>query len=147
MKGARKDFDQEEYNKFDGPAKNAMAHHLDANGHVVTVPPENFGVDLTSVVGPLTMHHEVEVMRGWRVGDFPFPTGSVPERKIRLVEMLKEESLCFWRLRQDLGRVLVFSSIHLIDRWLVEVPNVKLATGEFFYRIPTQFGKEFDLSC
>lgn len=145
MKGARKAFEREEYNKFDGPAKNAMAVHLKHYGHVVTVPPENYGVDLYSEVGPMTMYHEVEVTTNWREGVFPFPTGSIPERKIRLKDNMPCEALFFWRLRYDMARALVYHAKHLEDKWLVEVPNRKIATGEYFYRIPTQLGKEFDL--
>jgi hypothetical protein len=145
VKGVRKEFSEEDYTRFDGPAKNALAVHH--HGHVVTVPPENYGVDLYSEVGDLTMYHEVEVSRGWKTGVHQFPRGSVPERKHRLKEMMPCVPLYFWMLRLDLARALVFNSKHLIDRWLVEVPNCKVDTGEYFYRIPKQLGKEFDLLC
>jgi len=147
VKGVRKEFEADDYNKFDGPAKNAMAFHLKAHGHKVTVPPENYGVDLYSQVGDLVMYHEVEVSQKWEKGEHPFPKGSVPERKHRLKEMMPMVPLYFWMLRLDLGRAVVFNSKHLIDRWLVEVPNYKVPEGEYFYRIPKCLGKEFDLIC
>lgn len=147
MKGVRKEFSEEDYNRFDAPAKNAMAYHLKAHGHVVTVPPENYGVDLYSKLEGVVMYHEVEVSEGWKENEHPFLNGSVPERKHRLKLMMPDDPLFFWMLRFDLGRAVVFSSRHLIDRWLVEVPNRKVATGEYFYRIPKQLGKEFDLIC
>lgn len=147
MKGVRKPFEQDVYDRCDGPAKEAMRYHLTAQGHIVTVPPENYGVDLYSELGDFKMYHEVEVSEGWKSGPHCFFNGSIPERKGRLVEMLKGEPLYFWMLRLDLGRALVFSSFKLSDRWLVEVPNRKVPIGEYFYRIPKQLGKEFDLIC
>jgi hypothetical protein len=61
--------------------------------------------------------------------------------------MLDGDPLFFWMLRLDLGRALVFSAVHCTDMYLVEVPNKKVASGEYFYRIPKTLGKEFDLLC
>lgn len=147
MRGVRKPFEVDDYNKYDGPAKAAMAYHLTCHGHDVTVPPENYGVDLYSEVGPITMYHEVEVSKKWKAGPHPFPRGSVPERKLRLKQMLPCVPLYFWMLRVDLKRAVVFNSKHLVDKWLVMVPNYKVESGEYFYRIPKNLGKEFDLLC
>ena len=145
MKGLHKKFDQELYDQHDGPGKFAMKIHLEHSGHIVTVPPEDYGVDLHSVIGDLTMYHEVEVSTGWKTGEHPFPLGSVPERKFRLTEMLKGLPLYFWMLRLDLGRAVVFGSYCIQEKFLVEVPNRFYDRGEFFYRIPKQLGKEFDM--
>ena len=145
MTGVHKTFDQNLYKKFDAPAKQAMRVHLEHEGHTVTVPPENFGVDLYSEIGDLVMYHEVEVFANWKLGNFPFLTGSIPERKIRLVEMLSGNPLYFWRLRSDLRRALVYGSYCLKDKFLVEVPNKEVESGEYFYRVPVTLGKEFDL--
>lgn len=147
MRGVRKPFEKDVYNKYDGPAKEAMRIHLEAQGHTVTIPPENYDVDLFSDFHSIRMYHEVEVSEGWKLGDHPFPKGSVPERKHRLVELHPDVPLYFWMLRLDLKRAVVFSGKKLIDRWLIEVPNRKVPEGEFFYRIPKQLGKEFDLLC
>jgi hypothetical protein len=145
MKGVRKEFEEDLYNKYDGPAKHAMQVHLELSGHDVTVPPENYGVDLYSTIGDLVMYHEVEVSEGWKSGIHPFPKGSIPERKIRLKAMQSGDPLYFWMLRFDLRRAVVFGSHLLQDRFLVEVPNRKVPEGEYFYRIPKHLGKEFDL--
>jgi len=145
MIGARKKFSQKMYDTYDGPAKLSMKVHLELSGHIVTVPDEDYGVDLYSVIGDLKMYHEVEVFEMWRSGDFMFPTGSVPARKIRLKAMHTGLPLYFWRLRQDLQRALVFGSHCLKDKYLVEVPNREIPEGEYFYRIPVTLGKEFDL--
>jgi len=149
MRGTRKKFERELYNRFDGPAKDAIKNHLIAKGHddKVVVPPENYGADLYSVLGGLKFYHEAEVSQGWKEGEHPYPRGSIPERKTRLIHMLDGRPLYFWMLRLDLQRALVFSAVHCIDRYLVEVPNRKVPSGEFFYRVPKTLGKEFDLLC
>jgi hypothetical protein len=148
MIGVHKPFDKTDYIKFDGPAKDAMRRHLLLKGHDrVVVPPEDFGPDLYSILGVLKMYHEVEVSRGWTQAEFPFCEGSVPERKKRLANLVKSIPLYFWMLRLDLKRAVVFSSVYLRHEYLIEVPNKKIHKGEYFYRIPKQFGKEFDLLC
>lgn len=148
MKGIRKPFDKKLYDQFDGPAKSAMKVHLELSGHEVTVPPEDFMVDLTSELMCVPYHHEVEVSQVWKSGGHPFLFGSIPCRKIRLKAYHQNEILYFWMLRLDLKRAVVFSSAHLSDKWLVEVPNrYSPDGGEYFYRIPKSLGKEFDLLC
>jgi hypothetical protein len=147
MKGVHKPFDKDLYNLHDGPAKEAMKNHLELQGYTVTVPPENYGADLYSELGPVKIYHEVEVSRGWQKGRHQFLMGSVPERKIRLAKQHINEPLYFWMLRLDLLRALVFPSFRLRPEYLVMVPNIKIEHGEYFYRIPKKFGKEFDLLC
>ena len=148
MKGIHKPCEQDVYDKYDGPAKEALRVHLTLSGHVVDVPPEDYGVDLSSKYKGKILNHEAEVCERWKGGDHPFWTGSVPERKIRLVKGLPlNETLYFWMLRVDLKRALVFSSMWLQDEFLKEVPNWKVPEGECFYRIPKNYGKEFDLLC
>jgi hypothetical protein len=147
VKGIHKPFSQAQYNLFDGPAKEATRMHLELSGYRVTVPPENFGADLYSELGKVKIYHEVEVSQGWTKAEHPFWKGSIPERKIRLAKMHISEPLYFWMLRLDLLRALVFPSFRLRPEFLVMVPNKKIRTGEYFYRIPKQFGKEFNLLC
>lgn len=146
MKGVHKKFDRSLYAEHDGRAKEAMRVHLESCGHTVTVPPENYGVDLRSSLGGLTMYHEVEISRGWMgIDPFPWSKGSIPERKYRLVRMLKGNPLFFWMLSDDLSRAVVFSAGHLKKRFLIEVPNRLVKCGEYFYRIPLRLGKQFKL--
>ena len=147
MRGIHKKFDKELYREFDEPAKQAMKVHLELSGHDVTVPPENYGADLFSHLDGVKMYHEVEVSRGWRTGTFPYFCGSIPERKIRLKQLHVNEPLYFWMLRADLLRAMVYSSFYLNDKYLIEVPNRIHQEGEYFFRIPYEYGKEFDLLC
>lgn len=145
MKGVHKPFDKKLYKKYDGPAKDALQKHLEAQGHIVTVPPENYGVDVESTQFDIKMYHEVEVSENWIKDEHPFLLGSIPERKHRLKQMCHGMPLFFWMLRLDMGRAVVFSANKLMNQYLVEVPNRLVAKGEFFYRIPKTLGKEFDL--
>ena len=146
MVGVRKEFDKDLYTKYDGPAKEALEIHLKLTGHTVVVPPEDFGPDLYSYWGTRKMYHEVEVSTLWSKGLFPFPKGSIPERKLRLIDKVGGLELFFWMLRVDLGRALVFPSVFLNDKYLVHVPNKKVLAGEYFYRVPKFLGKEFDIA-
>lgn len=147
MRGIYKEFNKELYDTFDGPAKSAVQVHLTLSGHKVTVPRENYGVDVQSSYLGAVMYHEVEVFAGWQKGNFPFNTGHVPERKYRLVREHTNELLFFWRLRLDYRRALVFSAASLRKRHLTEVPNRIIGKGEYFYNLPVNRGKEFDLLC
>ena len=148
MIGKHKDFEPDAYETWDSPAKRAVRLHLKGRGHTVVIPEEDYGPDLYSRSPDGTrMYHEVEVNARWYAGYFPYTTGSIPERKLRLLNRLDDSQLFFWRLRTDLMRALVYNSIHLNDKYLVEVANRKISDGEYFYRIPIQLGKEFDLIC
>jgi hypothetical protein len=147
LKGIHKEFDQELYDKFDGPAKDAMRCHLLMSGHKAWIPEEDYCADLHSTYKTVSMVHEVEVSLGWKLGEHPFPLGSIPERKGRLLDKHEGCILFFWMLRLDLKRAVVFSEAHVKERYLVEVPNKVHPEGEFFYRIPKHLGKEFDLLC
>jgi len=124
-----------------------MAEHLRASGHEAFIPQEDYRADLYSTFKDLKMYHEVEVSQQWTEGVHPYPNGSIPERKIRLLDKHVGCLLFFWMLRKDLNRALVFSSCHMKERYLIEVPNRLEPEGEYFYRIPKQLGKEFYLLC
>ena len=142
MRGKRKPFNREIYNRCDAMAKVAVALHLTLSGYDVKVPPENYGADLyhTYPNTGVLVHHEVEVSLGWGDCDFPYPTGSIPERKIRLKSMINGP-LFFWMLNKSCNRAVVFSSRYLDDRFLVEVPNSCVPEGEFFYRPPLKHAR------
>lgn len=148
MKGKHKKFEPALYALFDEPAKQAIAVHLRLQWHDVIIPPEDYGPDLYSVKGTRKMYHEAEVSRLWPPENmFSYATGSIPARKARLLTKIGGCELYFWMLRVDLKRALVYSAgVALDERWLVEVPNKNIESGEFFYRPPVKLGKEFDLA-
>lgn len=146
MKGVRKPFERDVYNQCDAMAKTAVALHLTCTGYDVKVPPENYGADLYHRHPrnrDLVVHHEVEVSLGWGDHEFPYPTGSIPERKIRLTKLV-QGPLFFWMLNKSCNRAVVFSSRYLDDRYLRHVPNKKVAEGEYFYRPPLECGHIID---
>jgi hypothetical protein len=145
MPGKRKPFSRELYNQYDSLAKQTMRKHLESRGHIVVVPPENYGVDLQSHLPEnklVQFYHEVEVSSNWATGGFPWITGSIPARKKRLMSLI-DGPLFYWRFRHDLKRVIVYPSWALKDKYLVEVSNKYVEHDEYFYRIPIRLGKEF----
>lgn len=146
MIGKRKPFNRKVYREWDAAAKNAVASHLRANGYDVKVPPENYGADLfhRDHNGLVIVHHEVEVSLQWGDVNFPYPTGSIPERKIRLVKMT-DGPLFFWMLNTKLNRAVVFSKGYLRPEFLVEVPNSQIPEGEYFYRPPLKYARLINL--
>ena len=146
MKGKRKPFNRETYDRCDGAAKSAVAVHLTHHGYDVEVPPENYGADLYHRMphDAGVVYHEVEVSLGWGDVLFPYPTGSIPERKIRLTKVCIGP-LFFWMLNRPLNRAIVFSSAYLRPEFLVEVPNKEIESGEYFYRPPIKYARLVDL--
>ena len=148
VKGVRKKFDKELYDACDGPGKEAVRIHLTCLGYDVTVPPENYGPDVYCEFNGRRTYHEIEVCPRWfKATTFPFPSGSIPERKHKLLARVGDSELFFWMLREDFSRAVVFPSTYIIDQYLVEVSNSKIKSGEYFYRIPLTLGKELDLIC
>lgn len=146
MKGKRKPFSYEVYKRCDAMAKAAVALHLTLSGYDVEVPPENYGADLFHIHplnADLKVFHEVEVSLGWGDVKFPYPTGSIPERKKRLLGLI-DEPLFFWMLNSLCNRAVVFSSAYIRDEFLVEVPNKIIHEGEYFYRPPLKYGRYID---
>jgi hypothetical protein len=148
MKGKHKPFDRELYEKWDAPAKQAVASHLSYHGYEVVIPEEDYWVDLYAYFRrhpgiDIKFHHEVEVSQVWKKRKYPFPHGSIPERKKRLREKI-DGPLFFWQLRSDLQAAVCFSSAYLRPEFLIEVPNKYVNEGEFFYRPPLRFGRYID---
>lgn len=146
MKGKHKPFDRELYEKWDAAAKKAVASHLSAHGYHVIIPEEDYWVDLYADVpnSDVRFYHEVEVSQIWGPNVvYPFPHGSIPERKVRLREKI-DGPLFFWQLRKDLTAAVCFSSAYMRPEFLREVPNKYVSEGEYFYRPPLRFGRYID---
>ncbi len=145
MKGKHKPFDRELYEKWDAIAKQAVASHLSYHGYKVVIPNEDYWVDLYAEIVKTgqRFYHEVEVSQNWKVGKYPYPHGSIPERKIRLREKVNGP-LFFWQLSAPCTAAVCFSSAQMRPEFLVEVPNKYVPDGEFFYRPPLRFGRYID---
>ena len=127
-----KAFEQDLHDKYDAPAKAAVAGYLTKLGWEVLPNPDRYGVDLLVLkdgknVGVI----EVEV-RQWSP-TCPFPTIHVPERKTKF---FNGNSL-FFALTKDMGKAYWIESKEILKHPLKEVRNVKVTSGELFFDVPT----------
>ena len=129
----RKPFEQDLHDKYDQPAKEAVAKFVLSKCEVdVEFNDDQYGVDLLvkkedKQVGAI----EVEV-RQWSP-KCPFPTIHVPERKLKFFG----SNVLFFALTKDMKHAYWIETSDITKYPLKEVPNVKVASGEFFYDVPT----------
>lgn len=127
----RKPFEQDLFDEFDAPAKQAIAKHIESVFDVIVMPnPDQYGVDLLIIKGDKVVGSaEVEV-RQWY--ECRFNTIHVLQRKQKY---FNERSL-FFALSKDL-KSAHWIETHKIDKHpLIEVSNFKVASGELFFDVP-----------
>jgi len=127
-----KTFEQDLHDKYDAPAKEAVAKYLTTLGYEILPNPDKYGVDL------LVLHNgigigviEVEV-RSWSP-ICPFPTIHVPSRKTKF---FNGNSL-FFALTQDMQHAYWIEAKDILNHPMKEVRNIKVTSGELFYDVPT----------
>ena len=92
---------------------------------------EDYNADIKVTVEE---HHEVEIKAGWS-GKWPgWDTVHIPVRKKRLLEF--SDRLIFWVLNNDCSRAILVNGIHLKDKYIKNIPNIRAPGGEDFYDIP-----------
>ena len=128
----RKPFEQELHDKYDAPAKQAVAKYLEKQMGAEVLPnPDPYGVDLLVMRGEKILGMvEVEV-RQWSL-HCPFSTIHVPERKTKF---FGGNSL-FFALTKDMGHAYWIESKNIMEYPLKEVRNVKVIAGEMFFDVP-----------
>ena len=128
-----KAFEQDLHDKYDAPAKAAVARYLTDNyGYEVIPNNDAFGVDLLVKKGDATIGVvEVEV-RQWSP-NCPFSTIHVPGRKAKF---FGGNSL-FFALTKDMEHAYWIESKKIMECPLKEVRNVKVTSGELFFDVPT----------
>lgn len=80
-------FIKKDYDKYDNPGKKILADYLTSIGHTVTIPEENYGVDLVTQLEDTIWRWEAEIKVGayWTNSkDFPHNTVSFLQRKQKL---------------------------------------------------------------
>lgn len=131
-----KPFEQDLHDKYDQPAKDAVARFLTKNvGLRVESNPNQYGVDLLLFRGDKEIGGaEVEV-RQWSPA-CPYSTIHIPQRKRKFFG----ERVLFFALTKDMKSAYWITTYGIDQYPLREVRNVKVASGEMFYDVPT---KEF----
>jgi hypothetical protein len=129
----RKAFEQELHDKYDAPAKQAIAKFIMDTYGILAIPnPDKYGVDLLVVQeGKRIGQIEVEV-RQWSP-TCPYPTIHVPERKTKFFT----GTTLFFALTKDMQHAYWIDTEDIKNYPLKEVRNIKVAEGEMFYDVPT----------
>lgn len=121
-----KSFDRALFEANDARARKAIKDYLG---------PEC--VDNEDIYGPDLIYKgkfiEVEVCKRW-TDKFPYQTASVPGRKGKW----KHLDIEYWMLSNDLSKVMITPGKQLLDKFLIEVPNRYVSSGEYFYRVPLE---------
>ena len=129
----RKPFEQDIHDKYDEPAKEAVAKFVWEKCDVEVIPNDDqYGVDLLVMNGDKQIGSiEVEV-RQWSP-NYPYPTIHVPERK----EKFFGDNTLFFALTKDMKHAYWIETKFIKQYPLREVRNVKVASGEMFFDVPT----------
>lgn len=138
----KKVFEVEEYRANDSRGRNAVRSHLDRSGRFSLFPTDVYGPDILSIrmydscIVDI-FRHEVEVKKGWK-DDWPesWRTVQVPARREYLAT--SPYPVILWVLRDDLQKAWCITGDQLQERFLGEVPNKKVPSGEMFYKIPIE---------
>jgi hypothetical protein len=127
----RKPFEQDLFDAFDAPAKQAVSKYIESVSDVlVQSNPDQYGVDLLIIKGDKILGEaEVEV-RQWI--ECRFSTIHVLQRKQKYFS----DRTLFFALAKDL-KSAHWIETNKIDRHpLIEVSNYKVASGELFFDVP-----------
>jgi hypothetical protein len=130
----RKPFEQDLHDEYDLPAKVAVAKFVAGKCEVEVNPNEDqYGVDLIVMRGDKQLGSiEVEV-RQWSP-TCPYSTIHIPERKQKFFG----DNTLFFALTKDMKHAYWIQTKDIKQYPLREVRNVKVASGEFFFDVPTE---------
>lgn len=130
--GAYKPFEQDLHDKFDAPAKEAVARFMKEQHDIDVVPnPDKYGVDLLVMRGDKRIGQiEVEV-RQWN--PCPYPTIHVPQRKTKFFS----GTTLFFALTKDMKHAYWIETNEIDKYPLREISNYKVQSGELFFDVPT----------
>lgn len=128
-----KPFEQDLHDKYDKPAKDAVARFITENVGLRAEPnPDQYGVDLLLFRGDNRIGGvEVEV-RQWSPR-CPYSTIHIPHRKQKFFD----GRVLFFALTKDMKSAYWITTYGIEQYPLKEVRNVKVASGEMFYDVPT----------
>lgn len=148
MRGSYKPFDRKSYEENDARARAAVVQYLRGGEFdIVVIPNEDlYGPDLVASTNRGTEWYvECEIKYNWKSTQekFPFSTVQLPERKQKFLNLgIPVE---FWILREDCGMAVVIPDTAIDLKFLREVPNSRIASGELFYQIPLDLCNVVDL--
>ena len=140
-----KNFDQNNYDKNDQLTRDAVLRYLRGEGHYVIENPDKYGPDLILYSGYKPVAYiEVERKLVWRGANFPYPTVNLPERKAKFLKT--KLPIDFWILNHDLNCAMIIPDLAVELKFLNEVANSSIASGEMFYQIPLELCNYVELT-
>lgn len=127
----RKPFEQDLFDAFDAPAKQAVSKYIESVFDVVVMSnPDQYGIDLLIIKDDKVLGlAEVEV-RQWI--ECRFSTIHVLQRKQKYFN----DRTLFFALAKDLKSAHWIETSKIDKHPLIEVSNYKVASGELFFDVP-----------
>jgi len=127
-----KQFEQEQWELFDAPAKEAATKFWIQLGYECIENPDDFGIDLLVKGKGKEFGCEVEVKLGWHGPKFTFPTLHISVRKKKFMN----SPAMFMVMNNSLTHSAVVSRKLILASPVIEVANATVPTGERFYDVP-----------
>ena len=136
-----KPFNQEVHDSCDPVAREAVIKYLARCNRTAYPHPDKYKVDLiveNEFMVPIG-YCEIE-MRDWDYVPKQYETIHVPSRKKKLVE--NDLPTTYFVVSKSLKRAWWCNTKDILESPLVEVPNVEVKKGEYFYDVPKKKFKE-----
>jgi hypothetical protein len=132
-KAPRKPFSPEQYKQDDNPAKIIVANYIGRKWNKIVIEGEQYGADLKVIENDRIIGYiEIERRHNW-IGEFPFDSVHVPERKKKFFEL--EYPTVLFALRSDLRQGLYCKGDEILNS-PVEKRDNKHCSGELFFIVP-----------
>ena len=125
-----KQFEQEQWELFDAPAKEAATKFWIQLGYECIENPDDYGIDL--LVKGKEFGCEVEAKLGWHGPIFTFPTLHIAMRKKKFMK----SPAIFMVMNNSLTHGAVVSRKLILSSPVIEVANATVPSGERFFNIP-----------
>ena len=122
-----KQFNKESHATNDKPAKDLVISFLKSKGVDAVENPDKYGIDI------VVPRYEVERREIW-IDKFPFKTVHIPARK----EKFLKHSIVYAVVNKDFDKIMFCRSEVIREYDLVEVPNKSVPEGEYFYDVPIE---------
>jgi hypothetical protein len=130
-----KPFDQYIHDQCDPPAREAVTRYIKEQWGHTALPYDKYKVDLI-IENEFTVpigYAEVE-MRDWE--DCPFQTIHIPARKKKLFD--NDMPTAYFVINRSLTKGWYTSVSEILASPLVEIPNRRIESDEYFYDVPKE---------
>jgi hypothetical protein len=133
-------FSHEAFNRADARAREETTSYLDDLGYDVNPHPNPYAQDLVATCRRTGKKFLVECEQKslWKGERFPFQSVQLPERKKKFFD----ERTLFFIWNNEWDSAMIFWSTQINHLEPVEVPNRRIAKGEYFFQIPLSLTKQ-----